>query len=224
MRFYEVKIMEPDALKAVRLLLSDAKFKDGRSSAGPIDGPGKMNSQYDRAANEQTTKSLDALFFNSLQTNPRVATSLIPFKLTAPRFARYNVGDEYPSHNDNPLMTGPFGMVRTDISMTLFLSEPDSYAGGELQLWSGSAWQSFKLPAGHAVFYPTGFDHRVTPVVSGVREVAVCWIQSRVGSLAKRELLDDVGEMVETLAASGEKTLARRADNIYGNLLRMWAE
>ncbi len=224
MRVYEILALSPDDLDAVRGMLKQAPFTDGKASAGAL-AQGKSNKQLDRVTCDPSLlQRLEACVFNALKTNQRLR-AVQPMKMTAPRFARYEVGDQYPLHVDNPLMAGPGGtVIRTDMSMTIFLNNPEEYAGGELNLRVGNTSSNHKLPAGHAVIYPTGQPHCVFPVIGGVREVAVLWIQSRVADPVKRELLDEMGQLMEHLLANGHTLEAARADAIYGNLVRMWAE
>jgi PKHD-type hydroxylase len=144
-----------------------------------------------------------------------------PKKLTPLIFARYGPGETYGSHVDDAIMQG----LRTDVSFTLFLSEPDSYEGGELVIDSSGGEESVKLPAGSLFLYPSTFLHRVEPVTKGERLVCVGWARSYLRSAEQRELLFDLDRARRALFARGGKTDEFDIlSKCTANLLRMWAD
>jgi PKHD-type hydroxylase len=163
----------------------------------------------------------------ALSSNPVLAAAALPRRFAPPLFARYTPGMEFGSHMDNTLMgTGRDGeRMRSDISITLFLSEPEAYDGGELVMETSGGEAGYKLPAGSAVSYPTTMLHRVNPVTRGTREVAVTWAQSMVRSPDQREILFDLERISRTLFEQGGKSAEFDLVNkTSANLLRMWVE
>jgi PKHD-type hydroxylase len=221
--FYPMLITIADVLSRsdldeVRAMLGAMRFEDGRATAGWSAKLVKENEQAREGAavdilRERVTKAVQGNEVFSLAVRPKALTPLI--------FSRYGAGQHYGSHVDNPLMNG----VRTDVSFTLFLADPDSYVGGELVMESASGEEEVKLPAGHLVAYPSTTLHRVAPVTRGERLVAVGWAQSYVRDSAKRELLFDLETARRNLFGQSGKTpefdlLAKSSANLF----RMWAE
>ncbi len=136
-------------------------------------------------------------------------------------FSRYAPGQQYGLHTDNASMYDANGCpLRTDVSFTLFLSDPESYEGGALLIQDLAGDREFRPRAGSAVFYPTGLLHRVTPVTAGVRLACVGWVQSLVRRPDQREILFDLDRLRE----GAEDDAALLVDKTIGNLLRMWGE
>ena len=155
----------------------------------------------------------------------------IPKRLSGVHFARYMPGMEYSDHIDNTLMSVSSGNpLRADMSMTIFLHQPDDYDGGELVLNSDTTPQGIKLSAGDAVFYPTGDFHRVDPVTRGERRVAVAWIQSAIRDPAQRQILMEMWMALDwihnnkTMANDNDHPAFRPLAKARNNLLRMGAE
>jgi PKHD-type hydroxylase len=139
-------------------------------------------------------------------------------------FSRYAPGMEYGNHVDDAIMAGD-PPLRSDISVTLFLAPPEDYDGGELVLDSHGGEEAYKLPAGHAIIYPSTALHRVAPVTHGTRDVAIGWIQSLVREAAKREILFDLDTARRSIfAAQGKSADFDRLSLSYSNLLRLWSE
>jgi PKHD-type hydroxylase len=211
-------ILPPADLEEIRTMLAAMRFEDGRSTAGWSARLVKDNEQAREGAalsllRERVTKAIMDNEVFSLAARPKVLTPLL--------FSRYGEGRQYGSHVDNPLMNG----VRTDVSFTLFLADPDSYDGGELVIESVSGEEEVKLPAGHLVAYDSTSLHRVAPVTRGERLVAVGWAQSYVRDSAKRELLFDLETAKRSLfAQSGKTPEFDLVSKSSANLFRMWAE
>src|SRR5215218_9637888 len=211
-------VLTSDELEEVRSMLASMRFEDGRATAGWSARLVKDNEQAREGAalsllREKVTKAIMANEVFNLAARPKALTPLL--------FSRYTEGKHYGSHVDNPLMNG----VRTDVSFTLFLADPETYDGGELVIESVSGEEEIKLPAGHLVAYDSTSLHRVAPVTRGERLVAVGWAQSYVRDSAKRELLFDLETAKRNLFAQSGKTpefdlLAKSSANLF----RMWAD
>ena len=149
-------------------------------------------------------------------------TFAVPAKLGRVMISRYEPGMNYGTHFDDAFIEG----VRTDLSFTLFLSEPDTYEGGELELTTPSGSQAIKLPAGCAIVYPSDHLHAVLPVSSGVRLTVVGWVQSRIKSVEQRQLLYELGDVTREIEASSNTTsdALTRLKFVRNNLLRMWSD
>ncbi|MEM9621680.1 MAG: Fe2+-dependent dioxygenase, partial [Pseudomonadota bacterium] len=143
----------------------------------------------------------------------------IPAKLGRMIVSRYEPGMAYGTHFDDAFIDG----IRTDLSVTLFLSDPDSYVGGELELTTASGTQAIKLPSGCAIVYPSDHLHAVLPVTDGMRLAVVGWVQSRIKSGEQRQLLFDLAGAIQDLDPSSGDALTR-LKLVRNNLLRMWAD
>jgi PKHD-type hydroxylase len=153
-----------------------------------------------------------------------VRAGALPRAMRPLTFSRYETGMQYGNHTDDAIMAGD-PPLRSDVSVTLFLKQPVEYDGGELVLDSHGGEDSYKLPAGHAIVYPSTALHRVAPVTRGVRDVAIGWIQSLVRDPAKREILFDVDATRRALFhAQGKSADFDRLSRTHSNLLRLWAE
>ena len=151
------------------------------------------------------------------------AAAVLPRRFAPPLFARYVPGMEFGTHMDNPLM-GP-DHLRSDVSVTIFLSEPEDYDGGELVMETTGGEAAYKLPAGSAVTYPTTMLHRVEPVTRGTREVAVTWAQSLVRRADQREILFDLERVGRTIfERDGKSEEFDLINKSTANLRRMWVD
>jgi PKHD-type hydroxylase len=217
-------ILDADELRRARELLADAPWTDGRESAGVQAARVKNNEQlpHDCAA----AREIRAMVLRGLDRSPQFFSAALPKKVFTPRINRYGgASNFYGHHIDNAIRALPDGQrVRTDISCTVFLAEPDEYDGGELCIADTYGEQAVKLPAGHMVLYPGTSLHQVRPVTRGHRLACFFWIESMVRNDEQRRLLYELdmnllrlrqqhGEGAETTALTGS----------YHNLLRMWA-
>lgn len=199
---------------ALRLL----RFDNGRSSAGSA---ARLVKHNDQARAGATLTLLGERVGRALREHPVFDLAVRPRALTPLVFSRYRPGQAYGSHVDNALMDG----LRTDVSFTLFLSDPESYEGGELVIDSPAGEDAIKLPAGHLVAYPSTALHRVAPVSGGERLACVGWAQSWIRDPARRELLFDLDTARQTLFARHGKTAeSDMLAKTSANLVRMWAE
>lgn len=216
------RILDRDTLTAVRRLLDDARFVDGKLSAGLAARPVKHNEEL--APEAGVIERLNDLVMNRLVQHPDYRSAAMPLRVAVPYYARYTEGMGYGWHTDDPIMRGDVP-YRSDIAITVFLSGPEEYAGGELEIRTPFGDQRVKLPAGDGVMYPASSVHRVAPVTRGTRLVAVTWVQSAVRDAARRELLYELNQAREALLREDPRSeAATRVNHAYVNLVRMWAE
>ncbi|MES2484171.1 MAG: Fe2+-dependent dioxygenase [Pseudomonadota bacterium] len=215
-----------DAAEAasLRALLATAQWQDGRATAGAQAVRVKNNQQLAPACD--AARKAGAVIRAALDRNPRLLSAALPRKVFPPHFNRYG-GDanRYGPHVDGAVRLAPGGeRVRTDLSCTVFLSDPQDYDGGELLISEGDSRRSVKLAAGHAVLYPGTHVHEVTPVTRGERLACFFWIESMVRSSEQRRLLFEFDEALMALRAQGESNITVTMAGTYHNLLRMWAD
>lgn len=216
-------VLGGDALARVRRELEQVEFRDGRETAGWHARTVKNNLQA--RAGDSRIAGLRSEVDRVLGQHPVFQMAARPRRTTPVLFSRYEPGMEYGAHVDDAVMNGPNGPVRTDVSFTLFLSGPDDYDGGELVTDTTAGEQSYKLPAGALVLYPSSTLHRVSPVTRGQRLAAVGWVQSQVRDPAQREVLFDLDTARRQMFEAGGKTEQFDAvSKSLANLLRMWAE
>jgi PKHD-type hydroxylase len=219
MLLYIADLLDKETVTRLTTWLADAKFEDGRTTAGADAAKVKNNEQVDRS--DPHLADMQKLVTDALWDHQLFMMAAQPARIRPPLFSRYWPGMTYGNHVDNPIMGG----MRTDVSMTIFLSDPATYEGGELVLESTAGEQEVKLPPGSAIVYPTTALHRVAPVKSGQRLAAVTWARSLVRDPAKREILFDLETAQLSLSEQHGKT--NEVDLIaktHANLLRLWAE
>lgn len=215
-------VLDADQVRAATDLLSGCSFGDGSMSAGPRAGSVKHN--LETRAGQDDLVPVNNLVMGALLRHPDYRAAALARNVAAPFYSRYRSGMRYGSHIDDPVM-GEGPRYRSDIAITLFLSDPDAYGGGELAIRTRFGGQTVKLPAGDAVMYPAGSVHEVRPVTAGERLVAVTWVQSLIRDAERRELLFELYQAREQmLRESPESEATRRLEMVYANLLRMWAE
>ena len=207
-----------------RLLASDA-WVDGRATAGWQGAPVKRNQQIDEAS--ETAARAQAVVLEALQTHPLFISAALPNRVYPPMFNRYGEGMAFGAHVDGGVRIDPrTGLkLRTDLSATLFLSDPGDYDGGELEVADAYGVQAVKLDAGDLILYPASSLHQVTPITRGERLASVFWVQSLVREDSRRKILFDLDQAIQTLNAAGADEAARAAlVGCYHNLLREWSE
>lgn len=211
-----------DEHRAILTEAAAAEFVDGRETAGSTLAEFKHNEQIRRGS--PATRKIAEILLGALRRNADFLSAAYPKQLHSTLVSRYRPGMQYGAHVDQALM-GEEQVWRTDLSLTLFLNEPDAYDGGELALESGSGEIAVKLPARSLVCYPTGQLHRVKPVARGERLVVVSWIQSHVRDGAAREVLHDLAQAREALRGRDDLRAAYdRVNKTHTNLLRRWSE
>jgi PKHD-type hydroxylase len=217
-----INVLDPDRLGDARKLVADGRFVNGVLSAGMAAQRVKNNQEL--AVDERLMRQLNNLVMGSLVRHPVYRSAALPLKVATPYYARYSAGMSYGNHVDDPIM-GEGDLYRSDISVTIFLSGPDDYDGGELVIQTPFGEQFVKLPAGDAVIYPSSSVHRVAEVTRGERVVAVSWIQSMVRNPDKRALLHELNQAREKLLHDNpEAEETSRVNHAYINLVRMWSE
>jgi PKHD-type hydroxylase len=223
------QLLSEDSLARCRALTSDANWLDGRATAGTQSAMVKRNQQL--AEDSPAAREGQRLVLDALSNNGLFLSGALPNRVFPPLFNRYETGMDFGSHVDNAIRTHvPSGQhIRTDISVTLFLSSPDEYAGGELVIEDTFGSQSVKLPAGDAILYPASSVHRVLPVMRGVRIASFFWVESRVREAEKRRLLFEMDSAIVAVRAregdsQSDSKAAVKLTGCYHNLLRMWAE
>lgn len=217
-------VLNQDQVKHCRSVLQSAAWGDGRMTAGYQSAKVKDNRQLPEDLPE--AKALGDMILTALQNSPLFISAALPLKVFPPLFNRYEAGMSFGHHVDNAVRYLPGGArVRTDISATLFLSAPEEYDGGELQMDDTYGAHKAKLPAGDMVLYPATSLHRVTPITRGVRLAAFFWIQSMVRTDAQRTLLFDLDMAIGRVSkALPDDPATVSLTACYHNLLRLWTE
>ncbi len=216
-------LLDAPRLNAVKEMLKNAEFIDGKLSAGKEAKTVKNNEEL--SLQSPLHQQLNQIVMGALVQHPIYQNAALPLKLATAFYARYTAGMSYGFHVDDPVMGPMSGRYRSDISTTVFLSDKEDYEGGELIIKTDFGEQSIKLGAGAAVIYPSKSLHKVAEVTSGERIVAVTWAQSLVKSAEKRELLYDLSQVRDTLIAKDPQAdETGRVSRSYANLLRMWSE
>jgi len=212
-------LLNDDDLRAVREVLQSARFVDGKATAGFAARLVKENRQA--KASDRSLDEIRTLISNRILANDVFQMAARPKALSPLLFARYEPGMSYGSHVDDALMQG----LRTDVSFTLFLDDPDSYDGGELVIETTAGEDSIKLPAGALIAYPSTSLHRVAEVTRGQRNVVVGWARSFIRDAAQRELLFDLDSARRQIfSREGKSAEFDLISKSLANLLRMWAE
>lgn len=214
-------LLTPEEAAHCRSRLEAAAWHDGRLTAGHGAIHAKSNQQL--ADDDPLASELGAFILKRLAASERFMAAALPGKILPPRFNRYAGAGAYGDHIDNGVLRlpGGAGYMRSDLSATLFLSDPDTYTGGELVVQAGSAEQRVKLSAGHLILYPASTLHRVTPVTRGARLAAFFWIESLVHVSTHRQILlelHDARHMVEP------GPVKDRLAHVHEMLLREWAD
>ncbi|MGD2117755.1 MAG: Fe2+-dependent dioxygenase [Chromatiales bacterium] len=210
-------------LEKIHELLTQSQYVDGKVTAGKAAAQVKNNLESSLSAQQQ--QLLNRILMASLGNHAQFKSFALPNRMADFIFSRYETGMTYGDHTDDAIMGGAGGRFRTDVSMTVFLNEPDTYEGGELVVRTPFGDKRVKLNAGDAVVYPSASVHHVAEVTSGVRQVALTWMQSYVRDAAQRELLFELDQAREKLLADQPQAQETKyVDRCYSNLLRMWAD
>ena len=211
--------LTPDELAGVRAAFDAAAFVDGRETAGWAAKTVKNNLQA--KSGDAAMDAARALVKDRLMSNGLFAMAARPRHMSSLLFARYEPGMEYGAHVDDALMGG----MRSDISFTLFVDEPETYDGGELVMETSGGETAIKAPAGSVFIYPSTTLHRVAKLNSGLRRVCVGWLQSHVRQADQREILFDLDTARRSLfKANGKTAEFDLVSKSVANLMRMWAD
>ena len=214
-----IRVLTDEEIGECRKIAASAPFVDGRIS-NPHNAA-KQNEQLHDPAGYQ--KSSD-LLRQALARSEEFRNFAFPFALAPPMMTRYKPGMKYGAHADSAFIPLPAGTIRSDLSCTIFLNEPDEYEGGELHIRLGDADLSFKLKPGEAIVYPSDTLHQVVPVTRGERLVAITFIQSRVADPFRRNLLFDLNEVAALEGLKMDPDNYSRLQLVQQNLLRHWAD
>jgi PKHD-type hydroxylase len=218
-------ILTPVQFAHCRQMLDQAEWIDGRVTAGYQSAQVKRNMQLPE--DHPTAREIGELILGALQASSLFMAAALPLKVFPPLFNRYEGGHEFGSHVDNAIrqVNGTSFRIRTDLSATLFFSQPDEYDGGELMVEDTYGLHQVKLPAGHMVLYPASSLHHVKPVTRGARVASFFWIQSMVRDDTERTLLFDLDVAIQRLSRDlpGHASTVQLT-GVYHNLLRRWAE
>ena len=218
-------VLAPAQVAECRDALAKADWEDGRATAGYQSAKVKNNRQLPET--HPTARRLGDMILASLDRNPLFMSGALPMKVVPPLFNRYEGGETYGNHIDGAIrpIAGTPHRVRTDLSATLFLTEPADYDGGELTIEDTFGTQRIKLKAGDLILYPGTSLHRVEPVTRGVRLAAFFWIQSMIRDDGQRKMLFDLDTAIQQLARiSPDQGPVMAVTNVYHNLLRQWAD
>lgn len=218
-------VLSAEQLQQFREALAGADWADGRITAGYQSAKAKHNLQLPE--DHPLSRQLGDIIVQALGRNALFMSAALPAKVYPPLFNRYEGGGNFGVHIDNAIrdVKGTGHRVRTDVSATLFLSNPDEYDGGELVIEDTYGAKSVKLPAGHMILYPATSLHKVTPVTRGARVASFFWIQSLVRDDAQRSLLFDLDMSIQRLTKDvPDHASLIQLTGVYHNLVRSWAD
>jgi PKHD-type hydroxylase len=218
------ELFDASEVREIRAALETADWTDGRATAGHRAARVKDNEQL--ARDHPLAKQLADRVLARLAQSPLFIAAALPARVLPPLFSRYAGEGHYGNHVDNAIfpIPGTGEHLRSDVSSTLFLSDPDEYDGGELVIEDMFGVHVTKPPAGHLIVYPGSSLHRVEPVTRGTRFVSFFWTQSFVASAEKRRLMFELDGAIQTLAADHpEHESVDTLTQVYHNLLRQWS-
>ena len=217
-------VFTKDEVATLRSRLDAGPWADGNVTSGHQSATAKVNRQLPEDSAE--AREVGALVMQALQANPMFVSAALPHTIFPPLFNAYEGGEHFDVHVDNAIRQRGAVRIRSDLSATLFLSEPEDYDGGELVIEEMYGPQTVKLPAGDLVLYPSKSLHRITPVTRGRRVGSFFWIQSLVRDDSDRETLFRLDVAIQRVSAEkGPKdTAVLELTAVYHNLMRRWAE
>jgi PKHD-type hydroxylase len=218
-------VLTAEQVAHARHLLDTANWVDGRVTAGRQSAQVKDNMQLPE--DHPVARELGEMILEALQRNALFISAALPLRVFPPLFNRYCGGQSFGNHVDNAIrqISGTHLRIRTDLSATLFLGEPEEYDGGELVVEDTYGVHSVKLPSGHMVLYPSTSLHHVRPVTRGARVASFFWIQSMLRDDGDRTLLFDLDTAIQRLTVDmADHPAAVQLTAVYHNLLRRWAD
>ena len=218
-------VLTAEEVREARAVLDATEWVDGRVTAGHQSARAKDNEQIPE--NHPVARRIGETIVNALARSPLFRSAALPLHVFPPLFNRYSGGQSFGSHVDNAVrqVAGTAHQLRTDLSSTLFLSEPGEYDGGELVIEDTFGVQSVKLAAGNMILYPASSLHHVRPVTRGARVSAFFWIQSMVRDDGERTLLFDLDLSIQRLGQElPDHASVLQLTGVYHNLLRRWAD
>jgi PKHD-type hydroxylase len=219
------EVFSKDEVARLRAILDAGSWADGNVTSGHQSARAKNNAQLPEESPQ--AREVGAIIVQALEANPMFVSAALPHTIFPPLFNRYAGGQAFGAHVDNAIRRHPSGLrIRSDLSATLFLSEPEDYDGGELTVEDAYGPQVVKLPAGDLVLYPSRSLHRVTPVTRGARVSSFFWIQSLIKDDQARETLFQLDVATQRVAVDKRPTdqAVLELTGVYHNLLRRWSE
>lgn len=224
MMYHIPGVLSAEEVHGLVAQLDQAEWVDGKATVGAQGAQVKNNQQVDTRCEQYA--ALQATVLAAVNRHSLFFAAALPKTLSSPLFNRYQQQETYGFHVDGAVRQHPHsGWMRTDLSATLFLSDPESYDGGELTINDTYGQHSVKLPAGDLVLYPSSSLHCVTPVTRGVRVASFMWIQSMIRDDKRRAMLFELDSTIQALKSRhGESAEALSLLNLYHNLLREWSE
>jgi len=218
------RVLSADQVADFRRRLASEAWIDGKVTAGEQSARAKRNLQVPEDA--PAARELGETILSVLGRNPQFVSAALPLRVFPPLFNRYDEGMAFDTHVDNTIRFAGSVRFRTDLSATLFLTDPGDYDGGELIVEDAYGEHAVKLAAGDMILYPASSLHRVAPITRGSRWASFFWVQSMVRADAQRSLLYDLDNAIQALSVQvgqGDASVVSLAGT-YNNLLRMWAE
>jgi PKHD-type hydroxylase len=218
-------VLTAEQVRRARRLLEEADWVDGRVTAGHQSARAKDNLQLPE--DHPVAHELGETIVGALQRNAVFIAAALPLRVFPPLFNRYEGGHSFGNHVDNAIrqLPGAALRIRTDLSATLFFTDPEEYDGGELLVEDTYGVHSVKLPSGHMVLYPSSSLHHVRPVTRGARLASFFWVQSMLRDDGQRTLLFDLDTAIQRLAVDiSDHPALVQLTAVYHNLLRRWAE
>ncbi len=215
-------LLSPQEVRQVREQLARCRWVDGRATTGHQGSEVKANQQAD--SNSPECQALQRFLLDKINSHPQFFSATLPVNISAPLFNSYSGGGTYGFHVDGAVRREGDSWLRTDISATLFLSDPEEYQGGELVIQDTYGEHKVRLPAGDMVLYPSGSLHCVTPVTEGERLASFMWIQSMIRDENKRAMLISLDNNIRTLNQQPDSSaVSMSLLHLYHNLLREWS-
>lgn len=219
-------VLSQEQIQYFRAEMDQVDWVDGKVSTGSLSAHVKQNQQLPE--DHHLTQHLGEIILETLAQHPLFISAALPLNILPPYFNRYENNEKFGFHVDNSIrwIRGSKDRIRTDLSCTLFLSEPEEYEGGELVIEDTYGYHEIKLPAGDLILYPSSSVHEVTPVTSGCRTASFFWLQSMIRDDADRHMLFNLDQSIQNLRVQlgDSHTEVVKLTSMYHNLLRKWAE
>ncbi len=219
-------VLSKEQVQYFRSEMEKAEWVDGKTTTGALSANVKNNRQL--AESHPLTQQLGDIILDALGRNPLFMSAALPLHILPPYFNRYEQGETFGFHVDNAVRWIPNSQrrIRTDLSCTVFLSEPEEYEGGDLVVEDTYGYHEVKLPAGDLILYPSTSVHEVSPVSAGSRIASFFWLQSMVRDDAERHMLFSLDQNIQNLRMElgDAHSEVVKLTSLYHNLIRKWAE
>lgn len=219
-------VLSKEQVQYFRKEMAKIEWVNGKVTAGTLSATVKHNQQL--SEDHPVTHHLSNIILESLGQHPLFLSAAIPLDIIPPLFNRYEKSESFGFHVDNSIrrIRGSKERLRTDLSCTLFLSEPEEYEGGDLVVEDTYGYHEIKLPAGDMILYPSTSLHEVSPVTSGCRMASFFWLQSMIRDDAERHMLFNLDQTIQSLRTQlgDQHAEVIQLTSLYHNLMRKWAE